>query len=95
MGLYEGIEQSDYDQISSKVYPNPASSSLIIEFDNPERRPYQLAIYDNLGRQVLLLDVLSDNQVELNVEEYKPGLFFYKLLNAEEQKGSWGKFLID
>jgi len=77
------------------VYPNPTKNSLFIEFSNPEYEVYTLTIYDNLGRQVMLLDDLSDNQVELNVEKYKSGLYFFKLINSEGLKGSWGKFLVE
>ena len=70
---YEGIEESGYQKINSIVFPNPAKSSLIIEFDNPEYKSYQLTIYDNLGRQVLTMEDLIEIQVELNVEMYQPG----------------------
>ncbi len=92
---YEGIEESGYQKINSIVYPNPAKSSLIIEFDNPEYKSYQLTIYDNLGRQVLTMEDLIEIQVELNVEMYQPGIYYYKLLNEEERTGSWGKFLVE
>ncbi len=94
MGMYEGIEESGYDQISSKVYPNPASSGLFIEFDNLESKEYQFSIYDNLGRLIVAEDDISSNQTELDVSEYQPGIYYYKLLNEVDRVGSWGSFII-
>lgn len=81
-------------EINNIVYPNPASSSLIIEFDNPEHKFYQLSVYDNLGRQVLLLGDLIESQIEINVEEYASGLYYFRLLGEEMKQGSRGKFLV-
>lgn len=90
-----GIKESGYNLIFTKVYPNPASNSLIIEFDNPENKSYQLTIYDSLGRPILLIDDLSESQIVLDIQDYDPGLYYYILLNEENRMGSWGKFLVE
>jgi hypothetical protein len=79
----------------SIAFPNPATTHIIIELKNPENRSHQLIIYDNLGRLVLLLEDLFDSQIELNVENYKSGIFYYKLLNIEDGYRSSGKFMIE
>jgi hypothetical protein len=95
LGMYEGIETAGYDHFHSIAYPNPASNSLLIEFDNPESKTFHLTIYDSLGRQVLLQEELSANQVEINIQQYRSGIYYYKLLNEEEKEGSWGKFIVE
>lgn len=87
------IEESN--NLDVKVYPNPTSSRLNIEFDNPEFEPYQLTIYDNVGRVMQMVRFVSTSKVELEVQQYQPGVYYFMLLNEVENQGSRGEFLID
>ena len=42
-----------------------------------------------------MVDDVLESQIELDVQLYQPGLYYYKLLNEEDRLGSWGKFLVE
>lgn len=87
-----GIDEEQFGTFS--IFPNPASNNLTIEWDMAESRFYQLSIYDNLGRLVYTQAAISNNQVELDVSQYKSGLFFYKLRNEVDRTFTSGSFII-
>lgn len=82
-------------QSTVKSYPNPASITITIEFDNPEYKFYYLNIYDNLGRIVHSTDEINSNQINVDVDQYGPGIYYYKLLSEAERVESWGKFIVE
>jgi hypothetical protein len=50
------------------VYPNPAQGSALLRFALPSEQPVRLALYDVLGREVLLV---HDGSIPVGVHEYK------------------------
>lgn len=93
--FWEGIEEFGYNPIESTIYPNPSSDNIIIEFSNPEFLLFQLSIFDYSGKQVLLKNDITNDQIPVNVSKYQPGLYFYKLFNENKRLGSAGKFIIE
>lgn len=69
-------------------YPNPFARSSIIRFAVPEAGAVRLALFDVLGRELLVLvdDVLEAgwHEVEVNAERLSAGLYLYNL-EAEGQ----------
>jgi Secretion system C-terminal sorting domain len=91
---FVGIEELAFNRIYSTAYPNPASNSLSIEFNNPEYLPFKLNIYDNMGRRVFNMDIVTSNKIEINFNGYQPGLYYYELMNINHRMKSDGKFII-
>jgi hypothetical protein len=64
-------------------YPNPFNSTTLITYDLPVRSQVRLAVYDLLGREVVVLkDGVEDAQryvVPLNAGRMSSGVYFYKL----------------
>jgi hypothetical protein len=53
------------------IYPNPAQGSALLRFALPSEQPVRLALYDVLGREVLLV---HDGSIPVGVHEYKAQL---------------------
>lgn len=92
---YEWLGVKTNNFTNTTVYPNPASFFLTIEFDNPEFVNGQLIIYDNLGRVVNIVEDIFDSKIDLDVRQYEPGIYYFRLLNEEENQESRGKFLVE
>jgi hypothetical protein len=64
-------------------YPNPFNSTTLITYDLPVRSQVRLAVYDLLGREVVVLkDGVEDAQryvVPVNAGRMSSGVYFYKL----------------
>ncbi len=66
-----------------KVYPNPASTFIIIEKESFEMVDFQIT--DLLGRTVLVGKLESSNS-EIDISNLYNGLYFLKLDNGQSQK---------
>lgn len=67
---------------SMKVMPNPFSSQVTIQFNNPENKEYQLVINDLSGRVVRQLTGLTGNQVTIQRAEMAAGMYIAQLRDA-------------
>ena len=92
-GLWHNTRETNAER--PRIYPNPSSSQLTIDFNNPVSEPYQLLIYDNLGRKVCTLEDINNGQIEVDVSQYDPGIYFYRLLNESDRIASTGKFVVE
>ena len=72
-----------------KVYPNPTSSFLFIEFDKTMSNP-TLEIFGIDGNKVL--DLKVNNRDKINIRPLNSGVYFYIL--SSEHKTSKGKILV-
>lgn len=101
MGAYEWNNIGVFDHVSKtkdrffNVYPNPASNQINIEYELQQYSNVQVALYDNYGRQVILLNdsyqQKGPHNLNLNVEKVSPGLYFLHMLCNE---GSFSRKLI-
>ena len=69
-----------YDIQKLKLYPNPASDYLFIEYDVIVVKEAKLQIYNSIGAVVYTknLEERKDN-IKISVSEYKNGLYFCSL----------------
>lgn len=89
---YEGIEE--YSLVKSKAYPNPVNGVLTVDFDNTEYLPFQLSVFDNIGRQVYSQAEITNDRVSINTDNYHTGIYHYELSNPEDKQRAWGKFVV-
>jgi hypothetical protein len=62
-----------------KVYPNPATSILNIEYD---KAPYQVSLYNSLG--VLVHSEVSNSQsIRFGVGQFKKGLYLVRIKDSK------------
>lgn len=68
----------EYPVIKHSVFPNPTSE--IINFRIESDGLFELRIIDNLSRLCYFTTIQKSK--EINLKSFKPGLYFYKLTNA-------------
>lgn len=90
-----GINEMSYEHIDSRVYPNPAENTIIIEYKNTELYLFQLIIYNNSGRQILAIENLESDHIEIDINNFTPGFYYYKLINCKYRKITSGRFIMD
>lgn len=71
---------SNQPQIS--IYPNPTSSFLSINMDEPLSKPSYLYILDITGRRLITQEINS-SQFNMNVSSLSPGIYFVKLQTSK------------
>jgi len=74
------------------IYPNPVNNIITLEIPGlPDNINYE--IYDANGRTLIKNKVINTNEIEVNIESFKPGLYFLKLSNGDKMK--YSKFLVN
>ena len=91
--FYTGITESQMGEMQFKVYPNPANSEIIIEFDLIETKNVAIEIKNIFGQTVKIIDSRAfangNNKINIDVSVFSKGLYFvqlksaYKLLNKK------------
>jgi predicted GH43/DUF377 family glycosyl hydrolase len=84
------------DQISENkiaIYPNPLVESAEIIFENPNKRPHTLTIYNMQGRRVRILSDITSERVEIERKELTAGWYLFELRSMDQVKAS-GKLAI-
>lgn len=71
---------------SLRVYPNPFSDQVIIEFDNPNNEKFDFTIHDISGRVMRQLSNISGTQLTLEKQDLQAGVYFAVL------RGKDGRF---
>jgi hypothetical protein len=74
-----GIEK--LDALDFTVYPNPVSDALNIVFESNEL--VQLQIFNSLGALVYEKNSISDNQMNVDVTTFSPGLYTIHLIGSK------------
>ena len=90
--ITEGINKI-HNQFGSKVYPNPTSGLISIEFENKKSENFLLTIYNIQGQIILNKEINKDGIVLVDIENNKPGIYYYMLNNLKSRQFSWGKII--
>ena len=75
------------NNINIKIYPNPASKELFIEFKQHINLK-ELKFFNIVGHEVYIYNdanIISDNKLILDVEDFKSGIYFLKYNNHIEK----------
>ena len=76
------------------VYPNPFTNSTKFVFNNKKgNSKYTLELYDITGKKVREITNITENYYDLNRENLKAEIYFYKVVDNENQIGV-GKLII-
>ncbi|MBL0329841.1 MAG: T9SS type A sorting domain-containing protein [Bacteroidetes bacterium] len=77
------------------VYPNPFNNEATITIDKSvQLKNTKLQVYDVLGKEVAAVSNIQDHQFKFEKGNLIPGLYFYKIINDEQEIAS-GKILIN
>jgi hypothetical protein len=75
----------------AQLYPNPFNQWTRINFENPDRVPYQLKVTDMSGKMVRSISDITDNTVILLRENLPQGFYMFELKGDQIYRG---KFVI-
>lgn len=90
----EGISETKFKPIKSKIYPNPSQNYFTIEFENLTSDFFQLSIYNIKSELILTKENISENIIAIDGHLLKPDIYIYKLTNHKVKSRSWGKFIV-
>lgn len=71
---------SDLTGKAFSVFPNPADNIVNVKIDSPFEAAYKIKISDIGGRELELLSLKEDMQLQLSTENYKSGIYFISVL---------------
>lgn len=78
----------------ARVYPNPATSYIIFEFDKSVDRSYSLHIFAFIGKKMSEIR-LTENKVTIPLDDnYLRGLYIYQLQDQTGKIIESGKFQV-
>jgi hypothetical protein len=66
------------------IFPNPVKTNVNIEL--PETGNYEIYIYDLTGKQLLQNKVEDDYQVQINMSNYKTGVYIMAIVDRTGKK---------
>jgi polyhydroxybutyrate depolymerase len=78
-----GINDSEKNDFRVKIYPNPASDYLNVEWNDIENVT-AIRFKNILGEEVLSFDVRKQNQIKISAQKLSKGIYFTELLNDSE-----------
>jgi hypothetical protein len=90
----EGISETRFKPIKSKIFPNPSTDFFTIKFDNPKSDNFELSVYDIKSHLIFKKDNITDSSISFETKTFRPGTYVYKLTNLKAQQRSWGKFIM-
>jgi len=90
-----GINEMSLDKKSPKIYPNPTSSQLHIDYKTQVTGPAEITLTNMLGRVVAHKSTEvhnGNNTVTFDVQSLTPGVYMYTVYDS--QKTFTGRFII-
>lgn len=78
-----------------KTYPNPAVTTVTIEFQKNYNKFYSLQILNSLGRKMYVAtNVPASFSIDLRKEKFYRGIYIYQLLDKKGSIIESGKILV-
>ncbi len=90
----DGIEKTDHFQ-ELEVYPNPAESYVIFDLSKVSMlgMDSEIQIYNSQMRIVKRIQLGSEQQINVNTQDFSPGMYMY-VLKSSKDIGKTGKLII-
>lgn len=74
--------------IPLSIYPNPATENIIIQFNNPENKQYELKITDVTGKTIISTSLRGGTTKQsVDVLNYDSGMYFVEIKGDKVFKG--------
>ncbi len=80
-----GLSHSDIDGIKVNVFPNPADDHLTVELGQAYAN-LNIFIYNELGQLVEQINQVNANTVQINMENFTPGVYHFKIRADDQEK---------
>jgi hypothetical protein len=78
---------------SVKIFPNPASQTVNVKFNNPNRKSYRIDVYDVEGQMVYMQTGITSDEFVFYRGNISKGIYTYRL--SGEGNSYCGKFIFD
>jgi hypothetical protein len=78
---------------NSYPYPNPCQQKLYISTPECGKLNFTIYIYDNMGKPIVTKS-FDNESIQVNLNPYPAGLYFYKITDNDTRGISNGKFII-
>jgi hypothetical protein len=72
-----------YDSQYFSLYPNPANKTITVEFQKSNDDPYKIMISDVNGRALKIIDNVTSEHFEINVEDLRSGLYLMTIKGSK------------
>jgi hypothetical protein len=69
---HEGIAENGYSQVNVSIFPNPSQDHFVIKSDTDVR----LKLINELGQEILTIELSEKNSNETQVKDLPPGVYF-------------------
>jgi hypothetical protein len=81
-------------QAKTTVFPNPARSYIRIQHNYEGKLPIKLIVYNFLGKKQLEI-VRPSNTIQLDLSEYRRGIYIFQFRDLQERILETGKFQVE
>lgn len=82
LGTASAQSRLDQDKSTISIYPNPASSTFTIKFDNPSKA-ISVSIYSIIGNEVMSKKLDGNQKTNFNVQGLKKGKYIVRIFNED------------
>lgn len=82
LGTASAQSRLDQDKSAISIYPNPASSTFTIKFDNPSKTS-SVSIYSIIGNEVMNKKADGSQKLNFNVQGLKKGKYIVRVFNED------------
>ena len=81
------LSSEDFNALEDvSLFPNPSNEYFNIYLPQNILPSGKLEIYNNLGQQIAVKEIASDNDLRINVSSYSNGVYFLNLTIGEQTK---------
>jgi Lysyl oxidase/Secretion system C-terminal sorting domain len=81
---YIGTINNDRMPLNIKVQPNPFTHQTTLRFQNPYQDVLRLEVTDAQGRLKYLKTAITNNEVEIDAQNWESGIYFYRLIGRSD-----------
>ena len=75
-----GSEEKNDDPLGLSLYPNPATNTITIEFDDMEDvSQANVLVLNQSGQMIHVKPVIQDNKIKINISNFPNGLYFLSI----------------
>lgn len=77
--ILTSVDSFKQGRSSVRIFPHPVTGISIIEFDNNGVDIESFELYDMLGQKIKVINIIGHEQITINANDFKPGLYFFRL----------------
>lgn len=84
LGYHVGVTNNNLNESDIKLYPNPTTDYVDIQFKNNLSETFQVSVYDIQGRQVIPQSYYQNSKGTVNLSKLNAGIYFLKVINSNK-----------